>query len=44
MPLKQHENIAVFYKRLPTYNPQGIIRVDKTMKPKKHGGGKIILR
>lgn len=22
MPLKSHENIAVFYKRLPTYNPQ----------------------
>lgn len=24
MPLKQHENILVFYKKLPTYNPQGI--------------------
>jgi site-specific DNA-methyltransferase (adenine-specific) len=22
MPMKQHENILVFYKRLPTYNPQ----------------------
>lgn len=22
MPLKKHENILVFYKRLPTYNPQ----------------------
>ena len=22
MPLKRHENILVFYKRLPTYNPQ----------------------
>src|SRR5690625_4489680 len=22
MPLKNHENILVFYKRLPTYNPQ----------------------
>lgn len=22
MPLRQHENILVFYKRLPTYNPQ----------------------
>lgn len=22
MPLRQHEQIAVFYKRLPTYNPQ----------------------
>lgn len=22
MPLKKHENILVFYKKLPTYNPQ----------------------
>lgn len=22
MPMKQHENILVFYKKLPTYNPQ----------------------
>ena len=26
MPLKQHENILVFYKKLPTYNPQGITK------------------
>lgn len=25
MPLKIHENILVFYKKLPTYNPQGTI-------------------
>lgn len=25
MPLKAHENILVFYKKLPTYNPQGLI-------------------
>ena len=25
MPLKDYENICVFYKRLPVYNPQGII-------------------
>lgn len=25
MPLKQHENILVFYRKLPTYNPQGLI-------------------
>lgn len=24
MPLKSHENILVFYKKLPTYNPQGL--------------------
>ena len=22
MPMKAHENILVFYKNLPTYNPQ----------------------
>jgi len=24
MPMKKHENILVFYKSLPTYNPQGL--------------------
>jgi site-specific DNA-methyltransferase (adenine-specific) len=24
MPLRSHENIVVFYKQLPTYNPQGL--------------------
>lgn len=24
MPLKNHENVCVFYKKLPIYNPQGI--------------------
>ena len=28
MPLKAHENILVFYKHLPTYNPQGLIELD----------------
>lgn len=27
MPLRQHENILVFYKKLPTYNPQGLIEI-----------------
>ena len=22
MPMKAHENILIFYKKLPTYNPQ----------------------
>lgn len=26
MPLKEHENILVFYKKLPLYNPQGLIK------------------
>ena len=25
MPMKSHENVLVFYKKLPTYNPQGLI-------------------
>ena len=24
MPMKEHENVLVFYKKLPTYNPQGL--------------------
>ena len=29
MPLKDHENILVFYKKAPTYNPQDIVKIDK---------------
>jgi site-specific DNA-methyltransferase (adenine-specific) len=29
MPLKQHENILVFYKKLPTYNCLDLVKVDK---------------
>ena len=25
-PMKNHENILVFYRRLPVYNPQGLVR------------------
>ena len=32
MPLKNIENISVFYKKLPTYNPQGLIKIDKNHK------------
>lgn len=32
MPLKGFEEILVFYKKLPTYNPQGLIKVDKVVK------------
>ena len=30
MPLKKHENVLVFYKKLPTYNPQGLKYNPKT--------------
>lgn len=26
MPMKAHENVLVFYKKLPIYNPQGLIK------------------
>jgi len=31
MPMKNIEDILVFYKQQPTYNPQGIIEVDRTV-------------
>lgn len=31
--LKCHENISIFYKKQPTYNPQGLIKLEK---PKTH--------
>lgn len=29
MPMKSHENVLVFYKNLPTYNPQGVKKINK---------------
>lgn len=37
MPMKAHENVLVFYRSLPTYNPQGLVAVNKT-KVRKAGG------
>ena len=34
-PMKKHENVLVFYDKLPIYNPQGIILKDK---PNKNTG------
>ena len=31
-PLKKHESISVFYKKQPTYNPQGLIEYNKQNK------------
>lgn len=31
MPLKDVETISVFYKSLPTYNPQGLIKCDRVI-------------
>lgn len=35
MPLKSYEDIIVYYKKLPTYNPQGLIEVNKKTTRKK---------
>jgi site-specific DNA-methyltransferase (adenine-specific) len=37
MPMKAHENILVFYKKLPVYNAQGLV---KKKKPTIRKGGK----
>ena len=35
MPLKNIEDVLVFYKKLPTYNPQGVTRVNKKRNRRK---------
>ena len=37
MPLRNHEDIVVFYKKAPTYNPQGLVK--QTRKVKRTTGG-----
>ena len=32
MPLKKHENVMVFCKQSPTYNPQGLVAVDRLIR------------
>lgn len=39
MPLKQHEDICVFYKKLPTYNPQKYL--DKPYDKTKYNGKEL---
>ena len=42
MPLKKTEYINVFYKKQPTYNPQGLIKLNKPIiKSNKGKGGKL---
>ena len=48
MPLKNTENISIFYKKLPTYKPQGLIDVNiscKNERPNRrvstHNGGEL---
>lgn len=37
-PMKAHENILVFYKKLPTYNPQGLYTLEKPIKQTRPNG------
>lgn len=37
-PMKAHENVLVFYDRLPTYNPQGLVRKTAPTIRKGRGG------
>lgn len=41
-PLRIYENISVFYKNQCSYNPQGLIEINKNMKNSKSSGGEII--
>ena len=39
-PMKAHENILIFYKNLPIYNPQGLIKKEApTIRKGKNGNG-----
>ena len=38
MPMKNHEDVLVFYKRQPTYNPQGIQAFGKVTRRGGNGG------
>jgi site-specific DNA-methyltransferase (adenine-specific) len=42
MPLKLHENVLVFYKKLPTYNPQGLVKFVRHRKPERNSGGEAL--
>lgn len=39
MPMKAHENILIFYKKLPVYNPQGMRLLEKPVIRKGGGTG-----
>jgi len=41
-PLRDIENILTFYKKMPTYNPQGLLRINKKMKNSNSVGGGVV--
>lgn len=42
MPMRCVEDVLIFYKKLPTYNAQGLIRIDKIVKNGKSVGGNTL--
>lgn len=42
MPFKLHENVLIFYKKLPTYNPQRVFRSLKSQKRLPIGMSRVI--
>jgi site-specific DNA-methyltransferase (adenine-specific) len=38
MPMKGFEDVCVFYKKLPTYNPQGLVKIEPKIKKRVIGG------
>jgi site-specific DNA-methyltransferase (adenine-specific) len=43
-PLRNVEDVVVFYKKSPTYNPQGLIEINKTKRNGKSVGGETLRR
>ena len=43
-PLRHVEDVVVFYKKRPTYNPQGLVEINKTVKNGKSVGGETLRR
>ena len=43
-PLRNVEDVVVFYKKSPTYNPQGLIEINKTKRNSKSAGGETLRR
>ncbi len=41
-PLRNVEDVVVFYKKTPTYNPQGLIEINKTKRNGKSVGGETL--
>ena len=41
-PLRNVEEILIFYKTAPKYNPQGLLKIDKLCKNRKSSGGETL--